>query len=185
MNDLLNRAMAKEPGAVQEIIKLQRDGKSLRLYPDGRHGPLDEGRAPLLVGPSPEHLPRISLGQAKPIELELQTIGPITMHLILLTSQMVIEYDKCDDPVLAIRNHATKSFGYTAAWIPKCKRIRMAFKPANTVDFDLGLFEVRRMIEDWICLIDLNALDSAKCGFSDQDYEFAADFALDQFKPEY
>ena len=59
--DLLQKASVGDAEAIAELIRQQRMGKMLRLYPGHRKGPEDEGVIPLLMDYEPECI-RLYLG---------------------------------------------------------------------------------------------------------------------------
>lgn len=156
-NDLLARAMQEEKGAIAELIHLQRQGKLLRLYPEGRKGAMDEGMAPLLVTTAPSGLVRFSFGREPIFKMQPPLVGQIILNVMRKTARVVHRYRGSSIGSLAeIESHATPGLNFTSVISPGWDAITCMFEPLEKRDFDLGVHHATQLVDQWITLILAN-----------------------------
>ena len=140
--DIIHKATDGDVDAIRELIALQRQGKSLRIYPEGRRGPLDEGFAPLIIGPSPDKLIRFSLGTSKSFGIPKRMIGPTILTMVGLSVDIIVndEIERLEglENVTDFKVFAENGMLF------------MMFLPGGNVDYDIGVRTTQQVIAAWL-----------------------------------
>ena len=95
--NLINRMRSGDTLAARGLIEAQRHGRALRLYPDGRNGPNDEGVAPILLEQTENLLVHLRLGRPCIVVLRRDQLGPVLMFLFRCSARMMANLDRYDE----------------------------------------------------------------------------------------
>ena len=168
VKSLLDKAMNNDPLASVELLKLQREGRALRLYPNGRKSPLEDGMSPIVFGRNPETgLIRIDRLRTGRIEFKFEDVGRMAMHQMHLCSLLYMDYAECENPFWEIESHADCDLK-TMSWLTD-DAIMVQFIPdAPTIEY--GIEGARNLIAQWVHLIDDTDREYSDFGFDNNDH---------------
>lgn len=168
IQDLLNRAMNNDPLASLELLRLQREGRALRLYPNGRKGPLEDGMSPIVFGRNSETgLIRIERLRTGRIEFKFEDVGRMAMHQMHLCSLLYMDYEECESPLMEIESHADCDLK-TMSWMTD-DAIMVQFIP-DAPAIEYGIDGARNMMAQWVHLIEDTERDYSDFGFDNDEW---------------
>ena len=172
---LLKRAMSGDAKASLEIVKLQREGRALRLYPHGRKGPLDEGVTPVVFGRNSETgLLMIERAKTGAIEFKYKDVAFFMMNQVHLCGLLFMDYCEQEDPFWEIESLADCDLKHMT-WITD-DSIKLQFIP-DSPTIEYGIAMTQRIMTNWMVLIEQSDLDYSVFGFEDdEDYLEVVDF---------
>jgi len=169
---LLQRAMAGEPQASLEILRLQQQGRALRLYPNGRKGPLDEGMTPVVFGRSNETgLIRIEMLRPAPLLIPRKKLAAMMMHHLHLCGLIWLDHSEMDDPATAMEAEVDKDLKHRTWFTENNETIGLMFEPMRTVT-EYGVDMTRRIFDSWTTFIEQSDMEYSEFGFEDYDDYF-------------
>ncbi len=169
IHSIQDAALTGDRDAVTQLLVLQREGRGLRFYPDGRRGPLDEGVTPILLSVDSDRL--LVLDIIKPgIELTLRPADAGRAMMFLYNVAMICRhyYMECDDPAWEIETRATEGFEVTLAINARGFSILVRSPIQN--QFRLGTFAIRRIIGGWLAILAANHLTEEFIGLTMDQY---------------
>jgi len=166
IKQLLSKAVNGDTAAVRELTRLQRDGKAMRLYPHGRRGPLDEGMAPLEILATDDYMIRFTLGHYSPIVFKKPQLASVMLYAMQVGVVMARHYG---DDYNELESHVTPGLGCLSS-IVSGDSIVLTFQPPGLLEYDLGLYHTRKLLDNWTVLIEQNEWDHEDCGFTDNEY---------------
>jgi hypothetical protein len=174
---LLQRAMTGDAKASLEILNLQRQGRALRLYPNGRKGPLDEGVTPIVFGRSSETgLIRIEMLKPGPITFPRKDLAEMMGLHLHLCGLIWIDHCESEDPAAAMEADVDKDLIHRTWFTENNKTIGLMFEPSRDV-VEYGISMTRRIFNHWIAFIDESDLDLCEFGFElDSQFDDVLDF---------
>lgn len=172
ISTLIEQVKMGNGNATKELIQLQRQGRALRLYPEGRRGPEDEGATPILMEQGSDMLVHIQLGRPCTVFLRRQQIGSLLTYLFLASSRMVAQRDQYDDSLV------TPGFGYSTSTTGD--RVTLTFSPITALDYRIGLEDCRNIITSWLTFIDHLEWDLADCNLTEGQYAVLNEVANDR-----
>jgi hypothetical protein len=181
--ELLGRAMSGDVLAMREIVKLQQQGRALRLYPHGRKGPLDEGVMPVIYTRNPETgLLRIEKGRLCPLEFKFDKVAWFIHHQIYLCGLLYLDYSDHENPLWEIESMVRHDHKH-AIWI-KGDSIWLQILPDST-EIEYGIAFTQRFLRNMFTLIDTltdgDGLSIKEFGFEDDaEYWDVYDFLEDE-----
>lgn len=156
-NDLMSRVARREKDAINEWIQLQRQGKHIRFYPEGRKGPTDEGLAPITIGQAPSKLIRFSFGREPIFQMQPEMIGEFTFAIMSHTHRMLKHFRSISDKWADVCEPlATPGLKFQSVISENLDSITTMFEPIEERDFDFGVYHARRLVAQWINLILVN-----------------------------
>lgn len=180
-DNIVTRALNKEPGAIEELIQQQRQGKHLRLYPEGRKGPTDEGAAPFLLHTAPSGLVRISFGRQPIVELDAYLVGQVILSVMGKTGDLMRRLStEFRNPVAEIARHATEGLKVVSKLGSEERSIICMFMPIEERDFDLSSRHAVALVEQWMDLICMSLCeddDLSPWGLTEEQFDQALRFA--------
>ncbi|SMP43882.1 hypothetical protein SAMN06265222_1011021 [Neorhodopirellula lusitana] len=163
---LLNDALRGDEHSMAELIRLQREGKALRLYPFGRKGPLDEGMTPLQITSTENRMVRFRLGKYNTVCFPKAKLADTMLGIMRFAIGMAQHYG---DRYEELESRATPGLGCISQ-VVNGDSIGLTFQPPGMLDYDLGLYDCRKLLDHWIVLIEQNEWDYTDCGFTAEEY---------------
>ena len=103
--DLFRRALEFDQEAFDKLKALQCSGRALRIYPDGRRGVDDPGRAVVLISVRPDGLAKFQSSQGNQFDIGVENFAFDADLIVAHTMQQVME-DK-EDRVLNMRSECS------------------------------------------------------------------------------
>ena len=171
---LLQSAKSGSPEATRELLLLQRQGLALRLYPEGRSGPEDEGVTPMMMAITDEMLVRITFGRPCTAIYRLDQLGPTLSFLFLAVSRMTLYREQYDPSLIS------EEFGYTTAVSGDPPQVSLSLRPVADMDYLLGQHDCVGLITDWLTFIDQHEWELDDCGLTENQYAILNDIAYDR-----
>jgi hypothetical protein len=176
--DLLKRATNGDATAIHQLIALQREGKAMRLYPNGRKGALDEGVAPLEILPTEHLMVRFCFGVPRTVVLSKDQLASTMLYVMQIASVMANHYG---DDIEEMESHvAPPNIGFVTK-VAGDQQLSLMFTPQGYAHYDLGFYHCRKLLDGWITLIEQNEWDHEDIGFSDSEYADLLMFAVEGY----
>lgn len=161
VHEILQAALAGDGKATEQLIAMQREGRALRLYPNGRSGPEDDGVTPIVFYLRSDGMIVMYRGQRRGVILPKAGCG----DLILKLSKFV---------ALGLQqSHGKESMDCTddQSWDTAIdpRGIALNLRPLNQFDLVMSPWYVREWISSVMLIIDATDESVVDWGFPDQD----------------
>lgn len=157
-NELLELAIDdRDQDAVTELMRRQREGASLRLYPHGRNGPDDEGYTPMSACvPDDAPVVEIEVGRTLTGGFGL-TKGDCEYWIVALAEVAAsavrglhesAPHLSTDALRAMVQRHATEDFACFVVPVPANQMMYIHMKPGGQRTWRLGLLECEQLISN-------------------------------------
>jgi hypothetical protein len=170
IKELLDRANRGDVAASQEILTLQRQGRALRLYPNGRKDLNDDGVTPVIFGYNRENgLARIEMAKPMLVDIKHDFVATFMLHQMYVSALMLKHHGGDTDPrkaVQSIESSTDKDLTFRLHRTPSM--VKIEFQPPS-MSIEYGIITATQLLFEFCGVIEQSDLDLTDFGFAEDD----------------